>query len=159
MPMHDRNAAMRTSDAERQRVADFLRDCCAEGRLTPDELEERLDRLFGGGTVADVRRLVADLPGGHAVVPRPGSPPAFRVLPEPPRRSSAPGVVAVIGFAVALVLFMSLPWFIKAMVAGAAVMVGFVLAVTLVPVALMLWGLAWLASRLARARSQQRWWP
>src|SRR4051794_22669367 len=118
MPTYDRIAAMRTSDAERQRVADFLRDCCAEGRLTPDELEQRLDRLFGGGTVADVRRLVADLPGGHAVVPRPVPAPAFRVLPQPPRRRSGSGIVAVLGFAVALVLFMSLPWFVKAMVAG-----------------------------------------
>jgi Domain of unknown function (DUF1707) len=151
----DRAAAMRTSEAERQRVADFLRDCCAEGRLTPEELEERLDRLFAGGTVADLRRLVTDLPGGHAVVPRHAPPPAFRILPEPPRRRSAPGVVAVLGFAFALVLFMSLPWFVKAMVAGTAVIVGFVVAVTLVPIALTLWFLAWLASRLARTRSNR----
>ena len=60
MLTRDRTATMRTSEAERQRVADFLRDCCAEGRLDPDELEERLDRLFAGGTVSDLRRLVAD---------------------------------------------------------------------------------------------------
>ena len=61
---------MRTSDAERQRVAEFLRDACADGRLTAEELEERLDLLFAGSTVADIAELVRDLPGGSRVVPR-----------------------------------------------------------------------------------------
>src|SRR3954454_6373694 len=114
MLMHDRAATMRTSEAERQRVADFLRDCCAEGRLTPYELEERLERLFEGATVAEVRRLVADLPGGERVVPRYAAAPVFRVLPEPPARRSPRGLIPVLGFTFALVLFMALPLFVKA---------------------------------------------
>src|SRR3954451_20341033 len=68
--MQSRAATMRTSDAERQRVADFLRDACGDGRLSPEELEERLDQLFAGSTVAEIARLVRDLPGGGAVIPR-----------------------------------------------------------------------------------------
>ena len=56
---------MRTSEAERQRVAEFLRDACADGRLNAEELEQRLDRLFTGGTVGDIERDVWDLPGGR----------------------------------------------------------------------------------------------
>jgi hypothetical protein len=70
----DRAADMRTSDAERQRVADFLRDCCAEGRLTPDELEERLDRAYRARTQGELRELAADLPPvGGAVAPQPSA--------------------------------------------------------------------------------------
>ena len=35
---------MRISDADRQRVADVLRDAAGEGRIDLDELEERLER-------------------------------------------------------------------------------------------------------------------
>src|SRR3954447_572381 len=68
--MQSRAASMRTSDAERQRAADFLRDACADGRLSPAELEERLELLFAGSTVEDIAVLVRDLPGGAKVVPR-----------------------------------------------------------------------------------------
>ena len=61
---------MRTSDAERHKAADFLRDACGDGRLSTHELEERLDALFAGTTVADIAVLVRDLPGGGAVIPR-----------------------------------------------------------------------------------------
>jgi hypothetical protein len=158
MLTRDRTATMRTSEAERQRVADFLRDCCAEGRLSADELEERLDRLFEGGTVGDVRRLVADLPGGERVVPRHPAVPVFRVLPEPPPRRLPRGLFPIVGFAIALVLFMALPLFVKMFTAGAAIVllfVGIALAVAIAPVAFAFWGVAWLVSRLARARSQR----
>jgi magnesium-transporting ATPase (P-type) len=155
MLTHDRVSAMRTSEAERQRVADFLRDCCAEGRLSADELEERLERLFAGATVADVRRLVADLPGGERVVPRYAPAPVFRALPEPRSRRLSHALFPLIGFTVALVLFMSLPFVIKAFTAGAVAILLFValaVAVALAPIALAFWGVAWIVSRFARAR-------
>jgi hypothetical protein len=37
---------LRASDAERERVAVFLRDQAAVGRLTADELEERVDAAY-----------------------------------------------------------------------------------------------------------------
>src|SRR3954469_15206039 len=81
--IQSRAATMRTSDTERQRVAEFLRDACGEGRLSPEELEERLDQLFAGSTVADLAVLVRDLPGGGAVLPRLGPPPRPAGHPRP----------------------------------------------------------------------------
>src|SRR3954470_1466212 len=101
MLMNARAATMRTSDAERQRVADFLRDACADGRLGPDELEHRLDRLFAGGTVADVEALVWGLPGGGGVVPP--LHPAAGVRPPARHAGGSPagaGAVALIGLGV-----------------------------------------------------------
>jgi hypothetical protein len=164
MLTRDRTATMRTSEAERQRVADFLRDCCAEGRLDPDELEERLDRLFAGGTVSDLRRLVADLPGGDAVVPRYGAaaalwrvtPPVPAPPPKPPARRLPRGLIPLIGFAIAAVLFASLPLLVKALTVGVALvmlLVGVAVALALAPFVAALWGIGWVAARLARARS------
>jgi hypothetical protein len=161
MLTRDRTPTMRTSEAERQRVADFLRDCCAVGRLDPDELEERLDHLFAGGTVADVRGLVADLPGGDAVVPRYGGAAAlWRVPPAPPpappTRRLPRGLVPLIGFAIAAVLFASLPLLIKALTVGAVLvmlLVGAAIALAVAPFVAALWGIGWVASRLGRARS------
>jgi hypothetical protein len=150
---------MRTSDAERQRVADFLRDCCAEGRLDPQELEDRLDRLFAGGTVSDVRRLVADLPGGDAVVPRYGGAALWRVAPPPPapRGHRLPrGLVPLIGFAIAAVLFASLPLLLKALTVGVVLvmlLVGLAIALAVAPFVAAAWGIGWVASRVARSRS------
>lgn len=53
---------MRASDAERERVADALREHYAAGRLDSDELSERLDGAYAARTVADLARLSADLP-------------------------------------------------------------------------------------------------
>src|SRR3954468_15723364 len=100
--MQSRANTMRTSDAERQRVADFLRDACGEGRLSPEELEERLDQLFAGSTVADIAVLVRDLPGGSAVIPRlgrSGAPRRFAGPPVPVRRRRAPSPAVPLGFA------------------------------------------------------------
>jgi hypothetical protein len=53
---------LRASDAERERVAAFLRDQAIVGRLTADELDERVGRAYAAVTVADLDVLVADLP-------------------------------------------------------------------------------------------------
>lgn len=63
--------ALRASDADRERTAEALRRHTADGRLTPDELEERLGEAYGARTTADLERLTVDLP---AVVP--AAPPA-----------------------------------------------------------------------------------
>ena len=53
---------LRASDADRERSAELLRSAAAEGRLTADELEERLERAFSARTEAELTPLVADLP-------------------------------------------------------------------------------------------------
>ena len=53
---------LRISDADRDRVADRLRFAAGEGRLSSDELEERLEAAFAARTDAELAPLTADLP-------------------------------------------------------------------------------------------------
>jgi len=53
---------MRAADADRDRTVERLRDAAAEGRLTPDELERRLETALAARTYAELESLVADLP-------------------------------------------------------------------------------------------------
>ncbi|MFG2593793.1 DUF1707 domain-containing protein [Streptomyces sp. NPDC048438] len=53
---------MRASDAERERVAETLREAVAEGRLEMDEFEQRLDATFKARTHGELVPLVRDLP-------------------------------------------------------------------------------------------------
>jgi hypothetical protein len=75
-----RNAQLRCSDAERERVADFLRDHAAEGRLTHDELDDRVGLAYRAVTIGDLDRLTGDLPsasldpGGRPRAPMRGGP-------------------------------------------------------------------------------------
>jgi len=72
---------MRTSDADRERVTARLRDHFAEGRLTREELDERVAAALNARTFGDLRTVMADLPE-PAPVPR-----QARTLP----RAAAPG--------------------------------------------------------------------
>jgi Domain of unknown function (DUF1707)/2TM domain len=58
------------SDGDRDRVAERLRAAAAEGRLTAEELEERLETAFSARTEAELEPLVADLPAARRE-PRP----------------------------------------------------------------------------------------
>jgi len=53
---------VRASDADRDRVAALLREHHAQGRLTPEEFSDRLDRAFAARTVGELDELLADLP-------------------------------------------------------------------------------------------------
>ncbi|GAA1355384.1 DUF1707 SHOCT-like domain-containing protein [Streptomyces beijiangensis] len=53
---------MRASDAERERVAESLRDAVAEGRLDMEEFENRLDAAYKARTHGELEPLVRDLP-------------------------------------------------------------------------------------------------
>ncbi|MFJ8753317.1 DUF1707 domain-containing protein [Streptomyces sp. NPDC102441] len=53
---------MRASDAERERVAETLREAVAEGRLEMDEFEQRLDATYRARTHGELVPLVRDLP-------------------------------------------------------------------------------------------------
>ncbi|GAA2241008.1 DUF1707 domain-containing protein [Streptomyces amakusaensis] len=54
--------ALRASDADRDRIADILRDALAEGRLDPEEHSERIDRVYRAKTVGELQPIVQDLP-------------------------------------------------------------------------------------------------
>jgi hypothetical protein len=53
---------IRASDADRERTATLLREHHAQGRLSPEEFNDRLDRAFAAKTVGDLDALLADLP-------------------------------------------------------------------------------------------------
>ena len=57
-----RNESVRASDADRERVADRLRDHTVAGRLTTEELDERSGRAFAARTRDQLDALLADLP-------------------------------------------------------------------------------------------------
>ncbi|WP_157519755.1 DUF1707 SHOCT-like domain-containing protein [Herbidospora daliensis] len=118
-------AAMRIGDKERDEVTAFLHDAFAQGRLTREELDERLDVTLAAKTAGDLGVVLADLPGGQGVgaapVPRAQTPPGVDMgnwgyhLARPPhvrmRRGPGPGafvpliVVALIAMIVTGAVF------------------------------------------------------
>lgn len=59
----EQNDAIRAADADRDAAAEVLRKHHIAGRLTDQELEQRLDQCMSAKTLGDLRALVADLPG------------------------------------------------------------------------------------------------
>jgi hypothetical protein len=56
-----RHQELRASDAERERTADQLRHAAGEGRLTVEELDERLDAAYAARTRGELEQLVGDV--------------------------------------------------------------------------------------------------
>lgn len=72
--------SMRASDADRERVAEVLRDAHAEGRLSTEELSERLDATFAARTHGELVPVTRDLPSPRPQPrPRPAKDPWRRV--------------------------------------------------------------------------------
>ncbi len=69
------NAALRASDADRERTAAALRRHHLDGRLDTDELQDRLGRCYAARTEGELAALLADLPAAE----------------RPPRRRAAAG--------------------------------------------------------------------
>jgi hypothetical protein len=70
----DGRGALRVSHEDRDEVAEALRVAAGDGRLSSDELDERLERALTARTYDDLAVLVADLPpAGHALAPVPGT--------------------------------------------------------------------------------------
>jgi Domain of unknown function (DUF1707) len=66
---------LRASDHDRNRVVDELRTHAAEGRLTVEELEQRLQRALTARALGELAGLTRDLPDrGSAAAPRRRSP-------------------------------------------------------------------------------------
>ncbi|HEX7292456.1 MAG TPA: DUF1707 domain-containing protein [Conexibacter sp.] len=92
--------ALRASDAERERTATLLRDHAAAGRLTPEELDQRLDAAYGARTVGELDALAHDLPATAEQTPR--APARARALDRPGARERtlhAIGLVVLINLA------------------------------------------------------------
>ena len=61
------------ADSDRDRAAELLRHAAAEGRITFDELDERISLAYAAKTFADLEALTSDLPGPGVTVPAPVS--------------------------------------------------------------------------------------
>jgi uncharacterized protein DUF1707 len=73
------NPEMRASDADRDKAAAALREHCAQGRVTVEELNDRLESVYSARTLGDLQRVTADLPEED-----------LYELPVPSWRSSTP---------------------------------------------------------------------
>ncbi|MGW1159129.1 DUF1707 SHOCT-like domain-containing protein [Streptomyces sp. NPDC002519] len=60
---------LRASDADRERVAEVLRDALAEGRLDMEEFEERLEATYRARTYRELAPITRDLPAAGAGAP------------------------------------------------------------------------------------------
>ncbi|OIJ88060.1 DUF1707 SHOCT-like domain-containing protein [Streptomyces colonosanans] len=69
---------LRAADADRERVAEVLRDALAEGRLDMEEFEERLEATYQARTYGELTPIIRDLPLAGAVTP-----PVVSLVKEP----------------------------------------------------------------------------
>ncbi|MEU0744289.1 DUF1707 domain-containing protein [Streptomyces sp. NPDC006134] len=80
---------LRASDADRDRIADMLREALAEGRLTAEEHAERVEGVLAAKTVGELDVFVRDLPAAHegragrAYAPAPHRPEAGAIPADP----------------------------------------------------------------------------
>jgi len=117
------SSELRASDAERERVVDFLRENSLVGRLTHDELDERIGLAYAAVTRGDLERLLLDLPRGDArPVPRPR-----RATTPVVKKREPSGVMVLVGLAA-----LAIPMAIMAGIAVALVAV-FALSVVIGP--------------------------
>jgi Domain of unknown function (DUF1707)/Cell wall-active antibiotics response 4TMS YvqF len=59
---------MRVSDADRDQAAEVLREAAGQGRISMDELDERLELAYAAKTYADLAAVTSDLPKDGAAL-------------------------------------------------------------------------------------------
>jgi len=89
----------RASRADREQVVDALKAAFVQGRLTADELDERVGQALAARTYADLAALTTDLPADPAPArqPAPAPPPPVARRPQNPaaRRAVKAGAGAI----------------------------------------------------------------
>jgi hypothetical protein len=137
---------LRVSDAEREAVADFLKRHYAEGRLTDVELSDRIEATYRARRESQLGALIRDLPALDE--------------PQAARRRRVPGIRHA---AIALVALVALAFIIDAMPAELSILflaltlpMLIMVSVMLVPVAVVVLTLGWVARMLGRPRGHGR---
>jgi len=141
-------SALRASDAERQRVADRLREACLEGRLDADELDERLAVAYGARTRPELAALLDDLPAP--------APAGAVALPAPSARTWARTRTVVLWLLATLVALLTvaalvLPtwtWVVLALVVGSLLFTLVMVLAGIAPFVAVGVGAVWAARRL-----------
>ena len=88
-----RDPKLRASDADRDAVAEQLREHFATGRIRMHELEERLGQVYAAQTYGELEPLIEDLPGPS---PYPDLPVPVPAATAARARSSTPVAAASI---------------------------------------------------------------
>ncbi|MFI5878179.1 DUF1707 domain-containing protein [Streptomyces sp. NPDC051554] len=78
---------LRASDADRDRIADILREALAEGRLDADEHAERVEGVLSAKTVGELEVFIQDLPAAHG---RRATTPSYSPAPNRPTEGAIP---------------------------------------------------------------------
>jgi Domain of unknown function (DUF1707)/Cell wall-active antibiotics response 4TMS YvqF len=82
-------SSMRVSDADREQAADVLREAAGQGRISMDELDERLELAYAAKTYADLAAVTHDLPqAGTTLSPAGAMPVAGRIGGTPRNKFS-----------------------------------------------------------------------
>jgi hypothetical protein len=111
-----RRSSLRASDADREYIAERLRNAAAEGRILSEELEHRLGATFAARTYGELNAVVADLPreaprGGPSRLPlrlRPATIVALVVLFPMALAIAAAAIIAVAALITAWTVAVSL---------------------------------------------------
>ena len=65
---------LRAADTDRDQTAELLRRAAAEGRITFEELDERIAQAYAAKTFADLEAVTSDLPGPGVRAPASATP-------------------------------------------------------------------------------------
>jgi Domain of unknown function (DUF1707) len=90
-----RHGQVRASDADRELVVAAVRQAAGDGRLTLEELDQRLEAAYAAKTYADLEELTEDLPLAQLPDPVGGRLPAQRFGGKPTSRF---GIAVMSGF-------------------------------------------------------------
>jgi len=77
-----KRSKLRASDLDRHQTVEFLSQHAGEGRLTTEELEQRIEQAYAAKTIGDLVAVTADLPA---------DPRATSALRRPAQISTEPG--------------------------------------------------------------------
>jgi hypothetical protein len=132
------------SDADRESAADFLKAHFLAGRLTEDELDERVDAAYRARSESQLVALTDDLP--RLRVPAP---------PPPRQRHVRPLLMALAALVCTVVLLDAMPDEMAVLFLSITVPMLLMLAVMITPIAVGLLGIAWLV-RAVRGSARHR---
>jgi hypothetical protein len=74
LPATVRGDQLRASHADRDQIVDVLTAAAGDGRLSPEELDDRLERALAARTYAELAVLIADLPATPGLGTAPAGP-------------------------------------------------------------------------------------
>jgi hypothetical protein len=90
-----RHGHFRATDADREHVITTLKAAFVQGRLTKDELDERVGRTLASRTYGELIPLTADIPDGLATAGRERKPARSRAAPQRSLAARAAACVAL----------------------------------------------------------------